>query len=43
MIIIDVETGQGYKVEIEPVENSDFTGITKKRHFFDWKEERDQE
>ena len=43
MIIIDTETGQSHKVEIEPVESGDFKTITKRRYFFDWKEENDQE
>lgn len=43
MLIVDTKTGQSHKVVIEPVESSDFKGLTKKRYFFDWKEERGQE
>ena len=43
MIVVDTETGQSHKVEIEPVESGDFKTITKKRYFFDWKEENELE
>ncbi|MEN8122074.1 MAG: N-acetyltransferase [Bacteroidota bacterium] len=43
MIIIDTETGQSHQVEIEAVESEDFKKITKRRYFFDWKEENEQE
>lgn len=43
MIIIDTETGQSHQVKIETVESGDFKKITKRRYFFDWKEESDQE
>ena len=43
MIVIDTETGQSKRVEIEPVESVDFKTITKKRYFFDWKEENEFE
>jgi ribosomal protein S6E (S10) len=43
MIVIDTETGQSYRVEIEPVESKDFKTITKKRYFFDWKKENESE
>jgi len=43
MIIIDTETGQSHKVVIEPVESGDFKILTKKRYFFDWREEIDYE
>lgn len=43
MIIIDTETGQSHQVKIEAVESGDFKKITKRRYFFDWKEENDQE
>lgn len=43
MIVIDTETGQNHQIEIEPVESGDYKIITKRRYFFDWKEEKDQE
>ena len=43
MIIIDTETGQSHQVEIEAVESGDFKKIIKRRYFFDWKEENNQE
>ncbi len=43
MIVIDTETGQSHKVVIELVESGDFKTLTKKRYFFDWKEESSQE
>lgn len=43
MIIIDTKTGQNHPVEIKLVENEDFKFLTKKRYFFNWKEEKDEE
>lgn len=43
MLIIDTATGGTLKVEIEPVKSGDYEGITKKRYFFNWMDERDQE
>jgi hypothetical protein len=43
MIVIDTETGRSHQIEIEPVESGDYKKITKRRHFFDWKTEKDQE
>lgn len=43
MIVVDTETGQSHQIEIEPVESGDYKKITKRRYFFDWKEEKDQE
>ncbi len=43
MVVLEVETGEIHKVVIEPVESKDFRKLTKKRYFFNWKEERDQE
>ena len=43
MIVIETETGLPHKVVIEPVERDDFKVLTKKRYFFDWKEERDHD
>ena len=43
MIIVNTETGQSHQVKIETVESRDFKRITKRKYFFDWKEEKDQE
>ncbi len=43
MKIREVSTGELFKTEILPVEESDYRRITKKRYFFDWKQERKQE
>lgn len=43
MVVVEVDTGRKIKVVIEPVESRDFTQLTKKRYFFDWKAERSQE
>lgn len=43
MEIEEVKTGQKHRVVIEPVEQKDFRALTKKRYFFNWKEERNQE
>ena len=43
MTIIDAKTGQCHQVVIESVEIDDYKKITKRRYFFDWKEEKDQE
>ena len=43
MIIVNTVTGETHKVEIELVESGDYKGITKKRYFFNWTDERDQE
>ena len=43
MIIIDTETGKSHQLKIEAVESGDFKRITKRRYFFDWKEENDKE
>lgn len=38
-----MSTGQVFRVEILPVEKSDYKQITKKRYFFDWKVENEYE
>ncbi|NVK63535.1 MAG: N-acetyltransferase [Flavobacteriales bacterium] len=43
MVILEVETGRKHEVVIGPVESKDFRKLTKKRYFFNWKEEKDQE
>jgi len=43
MIVKETSTCKFFKVEILPVENSDYKKISKKRYFFDWQEEKEQE
>jgi hypothetical protein len=43
MFVLEVETGREVEVVVEPVERNDFQRITKKRYFFNWKEEKGQE
>ena len=43
MKIIDTATGEKLSVDIKPVEINDFKTLTKKRYFFDWKIESNQE
>lgn len=43
MNIVEVSTGKIYPIEVLPLENSDYNMLPKKRYFFDWKEEREQE
>ena len=43
MVIEEVKTGDIINVEIVPVSDGDYARITKKRFWFDWKKERDQE
>jgi hypothetical protein len=38
MTIIEVRTGDRKKVEIKPIERTDFKKLTKKRYSFPWKE-----
>jgi len=40
MVVTDKKTELIYCVKIQPVEIDDFNRITKKRYFFDWKEEK---
>ena len=41
--IIEISTGNEYSVEILPVESYEFKTLSKKRYFFDWKIESNQE
>ena len=43
MIVIDNSTGESHQVEIVPVEYGDYQSLTKRRYFFHWIEEKDQE
>jgi len=43
MIVIETKTRKKLKTEVRPIEKDDFKLLTKKRYFFDWKEERKQE
>lgn len=43
MNIVETKTGKKHKVEIKPIEESDYKSLTKKRYFFNWKEEKGQE
>lgn len=43
MFIVEAKTGDEYEISIVPVESRDFRKITKKRYFFNWKEEKRQE
>ncbi len=43
MIIIDTKTGSKHKIAIQLVEDGDYKMLTKKRYFFNWKEEKNQE
>ena len=43
MVIIDTKTGKSHQIEIKQVEERDFNllpVLTKKRYFFNWKEEK---
>ncbi len=43
MVIEEVKTGNILNVEILRVADRDYARITKKRFWFNWKEEKDQE
>ncbi|WP_430412982.1 N-acetyltransferase [Kordia sp.] len=43
MIIIEKATGNSHQVEIVSVETGDYKFLTKKRYFFNWKEEKNFE
>jgi len=43
MNIVETVTGKKYKIVIDRVTNSDYKSITKKRYFFNWKEEQEYE
>ncbi|QHI34663.1 hypothetical protein IMCC3317_00060 [Kordia antarctica] len=40
MVIIETVTGKSHRVEISLVDTKDYQNLTKKRYFFDWKEEK---
>lgn len=40
MVIIQTSTGKSHHVEIALVDTKDYQTLTKKRYFFDWKEEK---
>lgn len=42
MEIVNSKTRARHSVLIEPIESADYTKITKKRYFFEWKEEKNQ-
>lgn len=43
MQVLEISTGKRLQVEILPLESSDYKTITKKRYYFNWKEEKDYE
>jgi hypothetical protein len=43
MIVIDTSTGKELKVDIELVEEKELKTLSKKRYFFDWKQEKNYE
>lgn len=43
MHIVEVATGKKLPIEVLPVEDSDYKSLSKRRYFFDWKEERNEE
>lgn len=43
MIVIEKPTGESHQIEIVPVEYGDYQSLTKRRYFYDWIEEKDQE
>jgi len=43
MQVLEVSTRKRLQVEILPLESSDYKTITKKRYYFNWKEEKDYE
>lgn len=43
MVVIDTSTGRALKVDIEIVEAKELKSFSKKRYFFDWKQEKDFE
>ena len=43
MIIINTATEETHKIEIESVKSGDYKSITKKRYFFNWTDEKNQE
>jgi len=43
MNIVEVSTGDIFPIEVLPVDQSDYTSLSKARYFFDWKAERSEE
>lgn len=43
MIIVEISTGKNIPVLIHPVEQADYKTLGKKRYYFDWNTERNQE
>lgn len=42
MNIVELSTGKTFPIEILPLESADYKSLTKKRYFFDWKKEKEQ-
>lgn len=40
MVVVEIATKKSFKVEISPFVRSDFKKLTKRRYFFNWKEEK---
>ncbi len=43
MKVIKSTTGEHFQVNIDYVEDEDYKSLSKRRYFFDWKEEKDHE
>lgn len=43
MVIVKTATGNSHQVKIVPVDTADYQTLTKKRYFFNWKEEKNFE
>jgi len=43
MIVKERLTGKNHLIQISPVEKGDYKNLTKRRYFFDWKEEKEAE
>jgi len=43
MTVTEVKSGKVFEIEISPIESTDFKSITKKKYFFDWKLEKENE
>lgn len=42
MTIVELSTGKTFPIEILPLKSADYKLLIKKRYFFDWKKEREQ-
>lgn len=42
MNIVELSTGKIFPIEILPLESADYRLLSKKKYFFDWKEEKEQ-